>query len=629
MTLAMEVASPADPARLRDRVEAARSAGNVNEAVRMLSAYWAAGRSPAAAQYTVGQFEDLVPSLSLTRCRMAILRSFSVEPVVPVVRAGAFTAGIELEVRLSGFNAYMQELLETDGALRRFQPDVTVLAVHGMDIAPDLWHDYTGLDSAGRTRAIERVCAHFRDCIEAFRRGFNGHLIVHNLEQPTFQCAGVLDTQAVDNQRAAFHEINTRLRKMAGEHRGVYVLDYDALVARHGREPWTDRRKWVTMRMPVAASRLISIADEWLRFLHPLTGKVVKALAVDLDNTLWGGVLGEDGVHGIRLGREYPGAAFLELQRALVDLHRRGIMLAIASKNNDDEAWNAVSTHEGMLLKPAHFAARRIGWGSKADSLREIATELNIGLGAIAFLDDNPVERQQMRMQLPEVHVIELPDDVLQYAQAVRDCPLFERLQLSDEDRKRNEFYADQKKREELIARCATTEDFLRSLRQVAEIAPAGPATIARVAQLTQKTNQFNLTTRRYTETAVAELAARDDAEVFSIRITDTFNDNGITGVAILRYTSQCCEIDTFLLSCRVIGRSVETALLSFVCAQARRRGVARLLGSYIPTAANAPAADFYPRHGFTRVEDSGAGSRFELSPAVQDVKWPEWIATP
>jgi FkbH-like protein len=611
---------------LRSRIESAMESGEVRQAAQWLGDYWRRERTPAAAHFAVRHYETLAPHLGLTKCRLAILRSFTVEPLEPPLRAAAFSAGIDLDVRISGFNTYMQEILEPAGPLQAFHPDVAILALHTADIAPELWHDASGLTPEQRGAAIERVCAHFASCIEGFRRGHSGSLIVHNLQQPVTPSAGLLDAQSPDGQRRALEEINHRLRQLAGQHRGVYILDCDALVARHGREPWTDRRKWITMRLPVAAPRLVALAEEWLRFLHPLTGKVAKAVAVDLDNTLWGGVLGEDGPHGIRLDGDYPGAAFVELQRALLDLHRRGILLAIVSKNDPQDALNAIASHPNMLLRREHFAAHRIGWANKSDSLREIAKELNIGTDALAFLDDNPVERQQVRMELPEVMVIDLPDDVLEYAQAVRDCPVFERLRLSDEDRQRNRYYVDQRSREALGASCSSPEEFLRSLDQAVEIAPANSRTMSRIAQLTQKTSQFNLTTRRYSEPEIAALAARDDTEVFSLRVTDVFNDNGVTGVAIVRYQAQRCDVDTFLLSCRVIGRTVETALLSCLCAQARKRGAERLQGWFLPTRKNAPAADFYPRHGFSVVEESPAGQCFALCLGTADVPWPDWI---
>lgn len=277
---------------------------------------------------------------------------------------------------------------------------------------------------------------------------------------------GILDGRNGGGQSEAIQELNARLAAMAREHNGVYVLDYDGLVARHGRERWHDAKKWLTVRLPMAAGHLNDMAREWLRFLHPLSGRIAKALVVDLDNTLWGGVVGEDGMEGIQLSAEHPGAYFQAVQRVLLDLYRRGILLAIASKNNPADAMEALERHPGMVLRPEHFAAMRIGWESKAKAMGEIAAELNIGVDSLAFFDDNPVERQHVREEAPEVTVIEAPAEASGYARALRDCPFFERLALSGEDRRRNEFYAVRRESAALEKSAATPEDFYRSLAQ-------------------------------------------------------------------------------------------------------------------------------------------------------------------
>ncbi len=285
-----------------------------------------------------------------------------------------------------------------------------------------------------------------------------------------FPARGVFDAQSAENQASAIHGINRALRDVAAEHPGVYILDYDALVARYGRLQWHDERKWLTVRLPISAQNLNHMVNEWMRFLHPLSGKIAKALVVDLDNTLWGGVIGEDGMAGIRLGTEYPGAAFQDVQRALLDLHRRGILLAIASKNNPEDAMEALTTHPGMLLKPEHFACMRIHWGDKAQSLREIAKELNIGIDSLAFLDDNPIERRAVRTQVPEVMVLDLPHEPTEFARIVREFPAFERLTLSAEDLQRGSYYQAQREREHLEQSITSREDFYRSLNQEVEI---------------------------------------------------------------------------------------------------------------------------------------------------------------
>lgn len=611
---------------LRQEIDNRIAAGDAAAAVLRLTELWRKESGPATAAFVVSRHEKLRSQLSLTPYRLAILRSFTVEPVVPLLRAAAFLSGIDLTVHLGDFNAYAQEIMDDASPLYRFNPDAVILAVRSADIASDLWLEYADLTPESAQAAVQRVSDSMRAWVRLFRERSTANLIIHNLEQPEMPSMGVLDAQNGLGQLAAFEQINRQLRELVNEYRGVYVLDYDSLVARHGRRIWIDRRKWLTARMPIAADNLIHLSREWLRFLIPLTGKTAKVLVVDLDNTLWGGVIGEDGMAGIKLGAEYPGAAYQALQRAILDLSHKGILLAICSKNNLDDAMEVLEKHPGMLLRPQNFAAMRINWNEKQQSLREIAAELNVGIDSLAFLDDNPVERENVRVALPEITVIELPEDPLEFAGALRECPVFERLTLSAEDQQRNALYAAQRERSHVEGTFSSKDDFFRFLEQQAEIAPVTPLTLARISQLTQKTNQFNLTTRRYTEQQISDLASQPDTNVLSIRVRDRYGDHGLVGVAISRDCGPDCEIDTFLLSCRVIGRTVETALLSQLAQDAVRRGRQRLLGRFVPTRKNAPAKEFYAQHGFELQSQDRDGSIWAFDLTQRPIACPAWI---
>lgn len=591
-----------------------------------LAQLWREDCGLANASFIVSCYERMRQRLSFSSGRLFVLRSYTTEPMIASLRAGAFVGGIDLTVEVGGFNTYAQEMLDQTSHLYRFAPEVVILAVQTRDIAPDLWETYTDL-SAGEIRAaIDRVVGSFESWLRAFRMHSKAHLIVHTLEEPLFPSQGLLDTQSEIGQVAAIRQINHELRRMAGNHKGVSVLDYDALVARYGRMRWYDERKWLTMRMPIAADAQIHLVKDWLRFIHVLYGKVCKALVTDLDNTLWGGVIGEDGSEGIQIGQEYPGAAYQSLQRVMLDLYQRGVLLAVCSKNDRSEAMEALANHPGMLVRPEHFAALRINWNDKGENLREIAAELNVGTDALAFLDDNPVERARVRAELPEVTVIELPDDPMSYAKALRESPVFDRLTLSEEDRERGRYYTEQRGRVELQQSVSSLRDFYHSLQQEVEISPATPQTLTRVAQLTQKTNQFTLTTRRYTEQQIAEMVADPVWRVYAARVKDRFGDNGLVGVAITQDADKVCEIDTFLMSCRVIGRTVETALLSFLSNQARARGMRKLQGWYLPTKKNVAAKEFYPAHKFQVVQQRDGNALWGIDLRSTEIYCPEWI---
>ena len=619
----LETASSSD---LRSEIDARLQTGSPELAASRINELWRNHSNLATAAFVCSRYEKLRDRLSLIPHRLAILRSFTVEPIVPLLRAGAFCSGIDLTVHSGDFNAYAQEILDANSSLYRFSPGSVILAVRTADIAPDLWTQFCDLPQEEIHKACQRVSASFMQWIGTFRERSSAALIVHNLEQPIRPNSGILDAQSAGGQSESIRQINGELLRIAGENRGIYLLDYDALVARHGRQKWQDERKYLSARLPISSENLIHVSREWLRFLLPLNGRIAKALVVDLDNTLWGGIVGEDGASGIRLGPEYPGAAFQSLQRVMIDLVHRGILLAICSKNNPADAMEVLEKHPGMLLRPAHFAAMRIGWNDKGQGLREIASELNIGTDSIAFLDDNPVEREQVRASLPEVMVIELPQDPFEYASAVRGCPFFERLTLSLEDEQRTAMYAAQRKRTTEEQQFQSKEDFYRFLNQEVEIAPLSPETLSRISQLTQKTNQFNLTTRRYSEQQISEMSARAGWRILSLRVRDRFGDQGLVGVSITHDERDTCEIDTFLLSCRVIGRTVETAFLSALAKAAVARGLTHLHGSFQPTKKNAPAQNFYSQHGFQRSSENSEGSLWSLDLAQHEIPCPDWF---
>lgn len=611
----------------REQIDAAIASGDFLSARAALVRFWHTDPQGAAATFVVSRFEKLRGHIPLVPCRLAILRSFTVEPLIPLTRAAAFCGGIDLEIRLGDFNTYHQEVVQPSSWLYEYRPDVAILAVHLRDISPLLSYGFADLSREQIDAEIDRVSAQLSQLLAAFRQRSTARIIVHNFAAPPALANGILDAQLKSSSQAsAVTQINEKLVEITGAVSNAYVFDYAGWASRRGSARLEDERKWLTVRLPIAAADLIHLAREWMRFLHPITGRVCKCLVTDLDNTIWGGVIGEDGMDGIKLDSGHRGFAWQSLQRAMLDLYRRGVILAIASKNNPAEAKEAIEKHPGMLLRPEHFSAMRINWNDKAASLREIAAELNIGVDSLAFIDDNPAEREWVASQLPEVTVIALPEDPMLYASTLRDCPQFERLSLTDEDRQRGRMYAEQRIREELQSSSASLEDFYRSLQMVVEIGIVKPATLARTAQLTQKTNQFNLTTKRYSEQQISEFAADKVWRVYTVSVRDRMGDNGLVGVAITRDQAGACQIDTLLLSCRVIGRTVETALLAHIATEAAARGNSRLTGWYLPTKKNPPCESFYRDHGFKLVEQTDSGSRWETDLSAQGLAVPSWI---
>ena len=559
--------------------------------------------------------------------RVYFLRTFTTEPLAPFLCAQAALYGVELSVAHSAFNAYAQEVLSPDGAVYRWNPDVCVLTIRTADILPRIATFGSTLPAAEAEEEVNAAISLYDRLVTEFRKRSAATLLIHNLEASTLNPGGIMERFHRAGLHAHLHRVNSYLRDIAGRTAGVSMVDYDGVCNQHGTRNWVDQTKWLTARMPCSSENLPNLANEYLRHVMPAIGEQRKVIVVDLDNTLWGGIVGEDGSEGLRLGNDYPGFFYRQFQQALLHCTKRGIILAVCSKNNPEDAMEVLQHHRDMVLRPQHFAAMRIGWQPKQESVREIARELNVGIDSIVFLDDNPAERSQMREALPEVHTPEMPGSPELYAALVLEHPLLERLTLTDEDSQRSQQYAIEAERRELRETSDSVEDYLSSLRTVVTILPADCAAIPRVAQLTQKTNQFNLTTVRYTEQDIERYLASKGVDVYTAHAADRFGNHGMIGVLIVRVGDDGIpEIDTLLMSCRVIGRGVETALIASAAANYRDRQFASLRGRYIPTPKNEPAREFFPKHGFDTVKESASETLYSLALDGDIPCVPHWI---
>jgi FkbH-like protein len=610
---------------LRSRIVEAAAQGHAGLARGLAARLWQSTPTLPAAGFLGKTLVGSPAAAPWPRRRVFVLRSFTVEPIIPALIAEGLAAGVVFDATIGDFNAYTQELLDPGSRLYAEDPDVAILAVQTRDIAPELWAG-SGGGPAAYEAAVERVTGEFTALVEAFRSRTARPLVLHGLDLPIRSADGIGDHQRAWGQVNAVREINRRLVALAAGKPDIHVLDYDRLVARYGSDRWYDDRLWASSRVPLNTGLMAALAGEWARFLFATGPALAKVLVCDLDNTLWGGVIGEDGIEGIVLGENEETCPYLRLQRAILNLYDRGIILAICSKNNRDDALQALERHERMLLRPHHFASMRMNWNDKPANLVEIADEISVGRDALVFLDDNPVEREHVMQAAPEVRVLDLPDDVRRYAEAVWQFPLFERLRLTTEDRERGAMYAQQRCRDELQKSAGSVEDYYRSLQMRMRVRPVAPDTVARASQLTQKTNQFNMTTRRYTEAEIAALLGGGAHRAWTVQVEDRFGDNGIVGLLIVEAGPEAWRIDTFLMSCRVIGRTVETAMLAWLAEQARAAGATRLVGEFIPTKKNAPAAGTFAGHGFEPSGEAGTAGCWVFELERGTIRVPEWI---
>ncbi len=392
---------------------------------------------------------------------------------------------------------------------------------------------------------------------------------------------------------------------LAATNPAVRFLDFGEFLSKYPAEEWINWRFYFISQMILSPVVAAGFKDWFNQRIAQIRGARKKCLVLDLDNTLWGGVLGEDGVQGIKIGGDYPGNAFLYFQEALVTLSKMGVMLAVCSKNNEADVFEAWNKNPFIKLKSDHISAHRINWDNKADNVRSIAKELNIGLDSMVFVDDNPTERELIRQQLPMVAVPEFPKKpyglMAFYAKLLDDY--FRAYLLTDEDFKKNEQYKANARRNLSQQQFTNLTDFIRSLEIEIDIMCVDEFNLPRIAQMTQKTNQFNLTTRRYTEADINGLIGAG-ADVYCISVRDRFGDNGITGAMIVNREGSTAKIDTFLLSCRILGKNIESAFFYSIVNKLLEQGVKELQSCYIPTAKNAQVADFYERHGMTLLDE-------------------------
>jgi FkbH-like protein len=390
-----------------------------------------------------------------------------------------------------------------------------------------------------------------------------------------------------------------------------------SVAAAVGTSNWFSAAQWNMGKLPFADSFVPLYADHVARLIGALRGKARRCLVLDLDDTVWGGIIGDDGVEGIRIAQgDSVGEAFLAIQRMALSLRERGIALAVSSKNEDATARIPFRKHPEMLLREEHIAVFQANWKDKASNITAIAETLNLGLESLVFLDDNPVERELVRRTLPEVGVPELPEDPALYPFALIAGGYFEATSLSEEDKKRAAFYEGNARRVQLKAEVADVDAYLASLNMEITFEPFDELGRARIAQLISKSNQFNLTTRRYSEADVAQIAAEPDAFTLQVRLTDSIGDNGMISVIVCRKTAvDTWTIDTWLMSCRVLGRRVEEMVLREIGRNAALAGVGRLIGEYLPTERNMMVKDHYRKLGFALISEAADGTtRWELA---------------
>jgi len=610
----LEAFTTADAARRKQAfadllklLKAAVKQGEFSQAAEGTRRAFTAGLDYTSAQSLHRIFKGIPEAyLPGTRLKLAVLGGFTTTQLITMLELSLFAAGIVPEVYEADYGIFSQEILDPTSQLYEFKPQVVFLATSWRDLkgAPDL-----NTSREDVVQSVDAEVGRWQNLWNAAYQRLGCQIIQNNFDAPPWRQLGNFEMR----HPAGLHRYVTTVNQALLDHAPPFVTihDLDHLAASIGRATWGDERFFHHAKIPCAPECLVEYGHCIASLIATQQGLSKKCLVLDLDNTLWGGVIGDDGLGGIRLGQGDPeGEAFLAFQQYLKSLKERGVILAICSKNEEGIAKEVFEKHREMALRLADISCFMANWEPKSDNLRKIAATLNIGSDALVFVDDNPAERALVRRFSPEITVPELPEDPSGYIQAVERLRCFQVLSLSNEDLRRTELYRANSLRQLQETSVTNIDEFLHSLAMRALVAPIDNSTLERSAQLINKSNQFNLTTRRRSAAEVLALVGDPAWVTRTVSLQDKFGDNGLISVVLARGEQAALRVDTWLMSCRVLKRGVEHLLLNKLVELARQRGLKSIVGEYIPTPKNALVKDHYQNLGFTKfAEENGAAS--------------------
>jgi FkbH-like protein len=541
--------------------------------------------------------------------RLGIVHTYTSELLDPWLHFSAALNQLSVDIYHAPYGTTIQEATAGSGLVRH-SPDVTLLLLTREDLHPAL-HTPAACIMPGDRQGIQDQFQHaLNGLVRGFRDHVSGQIVVTLLPCTVSAGLGLFDGMAMNSETHWWSQIKAALgNSLREEFSGVSYLDLDELVMQIGRDNFFDLRLWYSSIFPFTPDGAFAVSNAVMAIAARIHLTKAKVIVLDADNTLWGGVIGEDGINGIALGQDYPGRVYTDFQKRILSLQQRGFILALCSKNNPEDVNDVLQNHPHQLLKKEHFATQRINWLPKPDNLRSIAQELNLGLDSFIFVDDSDHECSAVRYSLSEVEVVQVPARLAEIPACLDALARLEVTALTREDLEKTAMYVQERlrksQREELTQTGGSIDDYLLSLNMKMTVGLNNPSLIPRLAQLTQKTNQFNLSTRRYTEKDIAEKMSDSNTFVFHFSLADNFGDSGIVGLAIVeRGADNKARLDTFLMSCRVIGRMAELAFLNTIAHNLKSSGVEELSADYIPTRKNGLVETFLPDNEFSHIAD-------------------------
>jgi len=545
------------------------------------------------------------PENHKNKIRIAFVGSFTLNGFEETMQVQCNDEKINCITYNSPYNQFNQEILNEDSNLYKFKPDLIFLIIDSRIILEDSFY-FSNINSEDEKKKFtSKKFDEINNLIKIISKKSQSKIVITNFTIPTYTSLGIYESKIEYGTKEIILDLNKKLKVLSKNIDSCYVYDFNSFVTKFGEKNVIDYKKMYYGDIKINFDIIPHLIYEFLSYVKPILGLNKKCIVLDLDNTLWGNIIGEEGIEGIKIGPYPEGRSFVEFQKVIKSLSENGIILAINSKNNQKDAMKAINEHPHMILREQDFSCMKINWNDKISNMKEISNELNIGLDSIVFFDDDPVNRELIRMSMPEINTIELPEDPSTYAEILRNLNDFNTLKITKDDTERKKMYNQEQNRQKLESNTENLNEYLKKLDIKIKIKLDNKIAISRISQLILKTNQFNLTTKRYQEEQIKEFVEDETMIVGCSEVEDKFGENGITNVFIIKTKSNEWIIDTFLLSCRIMGRGIEEGIVGKILEIAKQKGIEKITATFIPTEKNKPAENFLKNYGFKKENEN------------------------
>lgn len=562
------------------------------------------------------------------KIKISILSSFTSEPLVYYIFIKCLESNIFPLIFNAPYRQFNQQIKDTKSQLYDFKPEVSLILTDIKSYTNIFDHNFYLVEERLKKEAMEGVIESIRSLFQFFKNQSDSLIIFGNFIAPAYTPYGIIDNKNQIGIKEFINCVNLKLMNLVKADNQIFIMDLENIASSVGKDNIYDKKLYYMSDIPFTGKFLGKLSEECMRYIKAFKGLTKKCIVLDLDNTLWGGIVGEDGPENIKLGRDFPGNCYRDFQKHLLELHNRGIVLAINSKNNFEDAMKVIENHPEMILRKEHFASIKINWNDKASNLEQIAQEINLGLDSFIFIDDNSAECLLVSSRFPMVKVICLPQDSTRYCEVLKLEQEFDFLFITKEDISRNLSYKQNSFRNELMKTSKNYNDYLINLKMKLFVKEINQFNIQRIVQLINKTNQFNCTTKRYALHDINNMLTNKSFLLRCFQLIDQFGDNGIISVLIAKLNDleRGIEIDTFLMSCRVLGRNLESAIFYYLYELAKINAYTCIKGSIVFTKKNEPVRQLYKNHNFELIKNDINSTHWRFNLEERELKRIEYI---